>query len=53
VKRTGTRLRLTAIVVVGLALGGCSVIGSLHLGDVTLGLQDGLVMGSHVGIFVH
>jgi hypothetical protein len=37
-----------------LLLGGCSVMGSLHVGDVTLGLQNGFAtMGSHVGIFLH
>ncbi len=37
----------------GLLLGGCSVMGSLHVGDVTLGLQNGFAsMGSHVGIFL-
>jgi len=49
----GTPVWLAGIVCLGLLLGGCSVMGSLHLGDVTLGLQNGLSMGSHVGILVH
>ncbi len=37
-----------------LLLGGCSVMSSLHVGDLTLGLQSGLAsISSHVGIFVH
>ena len=35
-------------------LGGCSFAGSLHFGDVTLGLQNGFAaIGSHVGFFIH
>jgi hypothetical protein len=41
------------MIFVGLVLGGCSVTGSLRLGDITLGLQNGLLVGSDVGIFVH
>jgi hypothetical protein len=33
--------------------GGCSVMDNLRPGDITLGLQNGLFMGSDVGIFVH
>jgi hypothetical protein len=37
-----------------LLLGGCSVMGNLHAGDITLGLQNGFgSIGSHVGIFLH
>jgi hypothetical protein len=37
-----------------LLLGGCSLAGSLHFGDVTLGLQNGFTaMGSHAGLFIH
>ena len=37
-----------------LALGGCSVAGSLHLGDVTLALHNGFhTFGSHVAIALH
>jgi hypothetical protein len=49
-------LRASGICVVPLALllAGCSLAGSLHFGDVTLGLQSGFAaMGSHVGIFLH
>jgi hypothetical protein len=43
-----------ALVAPALLLGGCSFAGSLHLGDVTLGLQNGFAaIGSHVGLFVH
>ncbi len=50
----GTLARLWRMMLVSVLLGGCSVMGSLHLGDVTLGLQNGFAtMGSHVGIFVH
>jgi hypothetical protein len=39
---------------VALLLGGCSLAGSLHFGDVTMGLQNGFAaLGSHVGIFIH
>jgi len=42
------------MIVLEISLGGCSVMGSLHVGDVTLGLQNGFAtMGSHVGIVVH
>ncbi len=42
------------MMLLSLLLGGCSVMGSLHAGDVTLGLQNGFAtMGSHVGIFLH
>jgi hypothetical protein len=41
-------------VAAALLLGGCSFAGSLHFGDLTLGLQNGFAaMGSHVGIFIH
>jgi hypothetical protein len=37
-----------------LLLGGCSLAGSLHLGDVTLGLSQGFhAFGSHVAVAVH
>ncbi len=37
-----------------LLLGGCAVMGNLHVGDVTLGLQNGFAtMGGHVGLLVH
>ncbi len=37
-----------------LLLGGCSAMGSLQLGDLTLGLQNGFAtMGSHVAIVIH
>jgi hypothetical protein len=49
----GTQMRLMAIVFAGLVLGGCSVMGSLRLGVTTLGLQNGLFVGSDVGNFVH
>jgi hypothetical protein len=49
----GTQVRLTAMMFVGLVLGGCSVLGRVRLGDITLGLQNGLFVGSDVGIFVH
>jgi hypothetical protein len=49
----GTQARLTAMMFVGLVVGGWSVMGSLRLGDITLGLQNGLLLGSDVGIFVH
>ena len=43
-----------ASVAAALLLGGCSFAGSLHFGDVTLGLQNGFAaMGNHVGIFIH
>jgi hypothetical protein len=36
-----------------LLLGGCSLAGSLHFGDVSLGLHSGFAaLGSHVGFFV-
>jgi hypothetical protein len=42
------------VVLLALLLGGCSLAGSLHVGDVTLGLQNGFAaMGSHVGFFLH
>ena len=50
------RLRAARIAVVAsaLLLGGCSFAGSLHFGDVTLGLQDGFAaIGSHVGFVIH
>ena len=38
----------------GLTLGGCSLAGSLHLGDVTLALHHGFhAFGSHVAIALH
>ena len=38
----------------GLAPGGCSLAGSLHLGDVTLALHHGFhAFGSHVAIALH
>ncbi len=47
-------VRLWRMMLAGLLLGGCSVMGSLHFGDLTLGLQNGVAgIGSHVGIFVH
>jgi hypothetical protein len=50
----GTFALLWTMMLLGIPLGGCSVMGSLHVGDVTLGLQNGFAtMGSHVGIFVH
>jgi hypothetical protein len=49
----GTQLRLTAMMFIRLVLGSCSVMGSLRLGDITLGVQNGLFVGSDVGIFVH
>ena len=37
-----------------LLLGGCSFAGSLHFGDVSLGLHNGFAtIGSHVGVFIH
>ncbi len=49
----GTLALVGAMMLSGL-LGGCSIMGSLHVGDVTLGLQNGFAtMGSHVGIFLH
>jgi hypothetical protein len=45
----GTQVRLTAMLFVGRLLGD----GNLRPGDITLGLQNGLFMGSDVGIFVH
>ena len=46
----GRMLALTALVSL---LGGCSVAGRLHFGDVTLGLHQGFAaIGSHVGVFV-
>jgi hypothetical protein len=46
----GARIGLAATVVL---LGGCSLAGSLHFGDVSLGLSSGFAaLGSHVGFFV-
>ena len=43
-------MRLAAIAVL-LLLGGCSLAGNLHLGDVTLALHQGFhAFGSHVAI---
>ena len=43
-----------SFVACGLLLGGCSFAGSLHFGDISLGLHNGFVaMGSHVGFFIH
>jgi hypothetical protein len=50
------RLRAAWIAVVAsaLLLGGCSFAGSLHFGDVTLGLHNGFAaIGSHVGFVIH
>jgi hypothetical protein len=42
------------MLLLSLLLGGCSVMSSLHVGDVTLGLQSGFAsIGSHVALFVH
>jgi hypothetical protein len=50
----GTFGGLWGIILLSLLLGGCSVMGSLHVGDVTVGLQNDIAtMGSHVGIFLH
>jgi hypothetical protein len=47
-------MRLAAIGVLLLLLGGCSLAGSLHLGDVTLALHQGFhAFGSHVAIAIH
>lgn len=41
------------LAVAAMLLGGCSLAGSLHFGDVNLGLNSGLAaFGSHVGLFV-
>jgi hypothetical protein len=42
------------MLLLSLLLGGCSVMSTLHFGDVTLGLQNGFAaMGSHAGLFFH
>ena len=47
------RARALWPVLLGLALGGCSVAGSLHLGDVTLALHNGFhAFGSHVALAI-
>jgi hypothetical protein len=46
--------RLLALALIAGALGGCSFAGSLHLGDVSLALGQGLqTFGSHVAIAFH
>lgn len=48
------RRRLLWPLLLVLALGGCSLAGSLHLGDVTLALHHGFhAFGSHVAIALH
>ena len=50
---TSSRVWL-AVAVSAVLLGGCSLAGSLHVGDVSLGLHSGFAaLGSHVGLFVH
>jgi hypothetical protein len=49
----GTQVRLTAMMLVGLVLGGGSTMGSVRLSNVTFGLRNGLFVGSDVGISVH
>jgi hypothetical protein len=48
------RCRALWPLLLALALGGCSLAGSLHLGDVTLALHHGFhAFGSHVAIALH
>jgi sorbitol-specific phosphotransferase system component IIBC len=50
----GTFTIICRMIVLSPWLGGCSVMSSLHVGDVTLGLQSGFAsIGSHVGLFIH
>jgi hypothetical protein len=50
----GTLPGLVGIVLLGILLGGCSLMGSLSVGDVIFALQNGIATtGSHVALFIH
>ena len=45
---------LSALLTALLVLGGCSLGGRVHLGDVWLGVGDGLAsVGNHVTLAIH